>query len=46
MRDTGSSAQWMPVWICLTRRDSVSLPSSNQLMSVVLRVNSRPSSPY
>src|SRR5207245_1793429 len=34
MREGGSSAQWMPVWICATRRSSVSLPSSNQLTSV------------
>ncbi len=36
MREGGSSAQWMPVWICATRRPSVSLPSSNQFTSSAL----------
>jgi len=34
MREGGSSAQWMPVWICATRRPSVSLPSSNHVGAV------------
>src|SRR2546428_779838 len=33
MREAGSSAQWMPVMICFTRRAKVSLPSSNQATS-------------
>src|SRR5215831_9612376 len=41
IREGGSSAQWMPVRICRTRRVSVSLPSSNQLTSAPSRVNSR-----
>ena len=41
IREGGSSAQWMPVRICFTRRASVSLPSSNQLTSAPARVNSR-----
>ena len=41
IREGGSSAQCTPVRICRTRRVSVSLPSSNQLMSAPSRVNSR-----